>query len=236
MFEFLLHPAFAPFTAALAIFFGLLALEVILSFVGGSLLGGDGVDLDAEVDLDVADVADFEMDLSEFEAEGLDPDIEAPETPGTSNVGPAAWLGLGRMPFLIWFAALLLAFGLSGLGLQSLLRDQFGVTLPAILPAIPAAMIGLWFARSFGALFARLLPKTETQAISTRRLARRRGVVSQGTARRGKPAEVRVVDQFGNAHHIRAEPYSAEDVLEQGTEVLVVRVARDDKFYIVGLS
>lgn len=236
MFDALLLTAFAPFTLALAIFFGLLALELILALLGGSLLGGDEIDVDAEVDLDVADVSDFDMDLDSLDLEAEVPEIDMQDAPAASSVGPAAWLGLGRMPLLIWIAALLLGFGLSGIGIQMILRDTLGLTLPAIIPAIPAAMVGLWFARSFGALFARLLPKTETQSLSTRRLGRRRGVVSQGTAERGRPAEVRVVDHYGNTHYIRAEPYRTEDSLPQGSEVLVLRVARDGKFYIVGLD
>lgn len=237
MFDFLLEGAFAPFTFALALLFGLLALELIALVIGGSLLAGEG-----EVDLDVADLPD--MDLGEFDLD-IDGDVDLgdfelaeveAEMPGTAVAGPMAWLGIGQMPFMIWLVVLLAGFGLSGMGLQLALRDLLGVDLPSWIAAIPAGAFGLWFARGFGGVFARLLPKTETEAMSERMLARRRGVISQGTASRGRPAEVRVMDRFGNTHYLRAEPLQDKDALDQGTEVLVLRDRRRDRFVLVGLS
>ncbi|MEM1386542.1 MAG: OB-fold-containig protein [Pseudomonadota bacterium] len=238
MFDFLLTPAFAPFTLALALFFGLLALELLLALVGGSLLGGEELDLDADVDLDVADVADFDMDISDLDLDSLEAEPEVADVGEAvaDSAGPLAWLGLGKMPFVLWLGAVLLGFGLTGIGIQSFAQETLGLGLPALIVSLPAGILGILFASKFGALFARLLPKTETQSLSNRRLGRRRGVITQGTASRGKPAEVRVVDHFGNAHHIRAEPYRGEDVLAQGTEVLVLRVSQDNRFYVVSLS
>ncbi|WP_171129107.1 MULTISPECIES: OB-fold-containig protein [unclassified Ruegeria] len=237
MFDFLLDGAFAPFTMALALLFGLLGLELIALLLGGSLLAGEGeVDLDV-VDAPDLDVADFDLDidadidLGDFELAEIE--SEAPEM---STAGPMAWLGLGKVPFMIWLVVLLAGFGLSGMGLQLVLRDLLGFDLPSWMAAIPAGAFGLWCARGFGTVFARLLPKTETEAMSERMLARRRGVITQGTASRGRPAEVRVMDRFGNTHHLRAEPLQEKDVLERGTEVLVLRDRRRDRFVLVGLS
>ncbi len=237
MFDFLLEGAFAPFTMSLALLFGLLALELVALAVGASLLAGEG-----EVDLDVMDasgldVADFDLDidadidLGDFELADLEAD-----PPGAAPAGPLAWLGIGKVPFMIWLVVLLAGFGLSGMGLQLALRDGLGFDLPTWMAAIPAGAFGLWFARGFGGVFARLLPKTETEAMSERMLARRRGVITQGTASRGRPAEVRVMDRFGNTHYLRAEPLQDKDALDQGTEVLVLRDRRQDRFVLVGLS
>lgn len=239
MFDFLLEGAFAPFTLALALLFGLLGLELIALVLGGSLMAGEG-----EVDLDMADapdlnVGDFDLDvdtsvdLGDFELADVDVDVDAPEA---APVGPLAWLGIGKMPFMIWLVVLLAGFGLSGMGLQLALRDLLGFDLPSWMAAIPAGIFGVWFARGFGGVFACLLPKTETEATSERMLARRRGVVTQGTAARGRPAEVRVTDRFGNAHYLRAEPLQDHDTLTQGAEVLVLRDRRRDRFVLVGLS
>jgi len=237
MFDFLLEGAFVPFTLALALLFGLLALELIALVLGGSLMAGEG-----EVDLDIVDapdleVADFDLDLDadvdlgEFELA----EIEA-DAPTVDTGGPLGWLGLGKVPFMIWLVVLLAGFGLSGMGLQLALRDLLGFDLPSWLAVIPAGAFGLWFARGFSSVFARLLPKTETEAMSERLLARRRGVITQGTASRGRPAEVRVMDRFGNTHYLRAEPLQDKDTLEQGTDVLVLRDRRRDRFVLVGLS
>ena len=180
--------------------------------LGGSLLGGDN-DVAADM-VDAPDLGDFDLDLdvegalvdpadlelAEFSAEG------AAESGVDATGGLASWLGLGRMPTLIWLAALLMGFGLSGLGLQTALHELFGLQAPPVLAALPAGAFGIWFARGFGGIFARLLPQTETEASSLTHLGRRRGVISQGTAARGRPAEVRVTDRFRNVHHLLAEP------------------------------
>ncbi|SLN27583.1 OB-fold-containig protein [Ruegeria meonggei] len=237
MFNFLLEGAFAPFTLALALLFGLLALELIALVLGGSLLAGEGeVDLDVmdAPDLDIGDLGldiDADVDLGDFELAEVESDV-----PDAAAAGPLAWLGIGKIPFMIWLVVLLAGFGLSGMGLQMALRDLLGFDLTPWMAAIPAGAFGLWFARGFGSVFTRLLPKTETEAISERMLARRRGVITQGTASRGRPAEVRVMDRFGNTHYLRAEPLQDKDALNQGTDVLVLRDRRRDRFVLVGLS
>lgn len=237
IFDFLLEGAFAPFTLALALLFGLLALELIALTLGGTLMAGKGeVDLDlvdgpgidlGELDLNI----DADVDLAEFELAEIKADA-----PQGALVGPISWLGIGKTPFMIWLVVLLAGFGLSGIGLQLALRDLLGFDLPTWMAAIPAGAFGVWFARGFGGFFGRLLPRTETAAMSERMLSRRRGVISQGTARRGRPAEVRVMDRYGNTHHLRAEPLQDEDTLTQGTDVLVLRDRRRDRFVLVAMS
>lgn len=237
-----LAEGFFPFTLALALLFGLLLLELVFALLGGTLLGAGG-EVDApELDVDAPDLGDLDIDL---DLDGLDIDaadlelpdldaaegIDAPEAPS----GIAAWLGFGKMPALIWLACVLIVFGLVGLAVQVAALRLLGWVLPASLVAIPAIVGALWFAKQFGALFARLLPKTETQALSERHLGRRSGVVSQGTAARGRPAEVRVTDRYGNIHYLRAEPLRDEAVIPQGTEVLVLRHRFEGGYLLVPL-
>ncbi|WP_372574590.1 OB-fold-containig protein [Ruegeria jejuensis] len=233
MFDFLLEGAFAPFTMALALLLGLLVLELVALMVGGSLMAGEG-----EVDLDVGEVPDldgFDLDV-DADLDPLDLAEADLEAPAADALGPASWLGLGKIPTMIWLATLLMGFGLSGMGLQLMLGDLIGLNLPGWLAAIPAGAFGIWFARGFGAVFARLLPRTETESTSERRLSRRRGVITQGTASKGRPAEVRVIDRFGNAHYLRAEPMRDGVSLSQGTEVLVLRDRRSGGFVLIGMS
>ncbi|WP_342456193.1 hypothetical protein [Phaeobacter gallaeciensis] len=165
MLQFLLDGAFAPFTLALALLTGLMVLELVALLLGGSLIGADS---DADLDIDAGDVGDFDLDLDGAElggVEGIDaadldlPDAEldlelAPDAPadaGVSNpTGLASWLGLGRMPTVIWLGAILLGFGLSGMGLQVALSSLFGLLAPAWGAAIPAGAFAFWFARVFG--------------------------------------------------------------------------------------
>ncbi len=245
MFDLYLTEPFVPFTIALALLFGLLALELVLALLGGTLLGlGADADLDVDLDIDAPDIGEFDIDfgdadphLFDFAEPELDADLDV-DAPGAEAVspGPASWLGIGKMPTLIWIAAVLLAFGVSGIVLQKLISALLGATLPASLAAIPAALAGIWFAKQFGAVFAALLPKTETTALSNRHLGRRTGVVTQGVARRGKPTEVKVTDRYGNTHYLRGEPLKDDDEIPAGTEVLVLRHRLEEGYRLVPLG
>lgn len=236
-----LSPGFFPFSLALGLFFGLFLLEVVFALLGGTILGAggevDGPDLD--LDLDAPDLGDFEVDLDGLDLEAADlelPDLDMPEGDAPEAGGIAAWLGFGKMPALIWLACVLIVFGWIGLSVQLLTREIMGFVLPASIAAIPAIVGALWFAKKFGALFARLLPKIETQSLSERHLGRRMGVVSQGTAARGRPAEVRVTDHYGNTHYLRAEPLRDEVSIPQGAQVLVLRHKQEGGYLLVPMS
>lgn len=241
MFDVLLTGPFVPFTFALALLTGLLLLELILLLIGGTLLGmGADADLDADFDVDAPDLGDLDIDFGDADPDAFDafdPDVDAPETAsGSGMAGPASWLGIGKVPTLIWIASILLGFGVSGLVLQSFVAGLLGGPLPALLAVLPAAFVGAWFAGTFGTAFARLLPRTESTAMSARHLGRRTGTVTQGTARRGSPAEVRVRDRHGNTHYLRAEPLNDEEEIPQGTEVLVLRHRYDTGYRLVALG
>lgn len=217
MIDLLLTGPFAPFTLALAILLGLLGLELALLLAGGSLLG---LDADAELDAGLDGLG------------GPDGDAEMGEAGAAS--GPAAWLGLADLPFMIWLAAVLMGFGISGLAIQGL-ADTLARPLPGWMASAPAAALAVLFARGFGRTLARLVPRTETSAQTAGQLARRRGVVTQGTAAPGRPAEVRVTDRHGNVHFLRAEPLGPEEIV-QGSEVLVIREPRGDGYRLVALA
>lgn len=235
MADLLFAPAMAPFTLGLALFLGLLALELVTLMLGGSLLGlGGDADLDADLDIDIDTGFDLDADLdlagdlegaalldagADLDAADIDVGSAAAST-GGSAVG---WLGLGAVPFILWFAALLVGFGLSGLVIQTVSNAVFGFLLPALVAVPPALIAAVLAARTFGAVFSRLLPKDQTSATAISRLGGRRGVITQGTARRDHAAEVRVTDAHGNAHYLRAEPLDDDAAIPQGADVLVMR-------------
>lgn len=231
MLDFLLSPPVVPFSLALGLLGGLLVLELVALAMGASLLAKDADKFDFDADLPALDAPDLPalpapgelagMDLGGLDAADLDltPPPALPEPTGLASV-----LGLGRVPFLIWLAALLAGFGLSGYLLQSFLDRVFGAPLPAWIAVLPAAAAGLWLARAWGRTLARLVPGTESSVRSKAMLNGKRGVVSQGTARAGLPAEVRVTDAYGNLHYLRAEPLIATETIAQGAEVLLLHV------------
>lgn len=202
--------------------------------LGAGLSGAAAAGMPAPADL-------AQMDLGGLEPADLDlgPAAAGGGAEAAAATGLAAALGLGRVPALIWLAAALAGFGLSGYLLQSLALRFLGAPLPGLAAAVPAAAVALWFARGYGRVLARLIPATETSVRSRASLSRRRGVVSQGTARAGQPAEVRLTDPGGNLHYIRAEPLDRNDSIPQGREVLVLRVLHGPargEFRIVALG
>lgn len=217
---FLLDPGMTPFTMALALVAGLLVLEVVMSLIGLSLMGeGPDADIgDAEFDAEFDTEVGADMDGA-AEIDGADPDGDL-STAGTSG-GLSAWLGFGEVPIILWAAGMLTAFGTSGYLLQTASTAALGITLPlaAAVPLClpPTVMAGRWFARTL----ARIVPKTETTAINRRSLGGRRGVIAQGTARRGNPAQARIRDGHGNFHYVRVEPVDDGASYPQGTEVLI---------------
>jgi hypothetical protein len=224
--------AYVPFSLALGLLLALLALEVIALLAGGSLFGGeDGAGLEIGVDgpasafdLDLGEVPDMAAMLAAADAPADLPEAAAPG-------GIAGLLGLGATPFMVWLAALLLGFGVGGLVLQSVLTAVAGGPLGPVV-AVPLALVaGLAFARGFARAFGRLLPGTETSATSVQFMGGLRGKVTQGTARRGMPAEVRLHDRHSNIHYLRCEPLGDNDEIAEGAEVLTVRLrARPDQW------
>ncbi|MEO0567599.1 MAG: OB-fold-containig protein [Pseudomonadota bacterium] len=237
MFDLYLTGPFVPFTVALALLFALLFVELLMIAFGATMLGGEAdAELDVDVDISAPDLDALDVDLDGVDPEMLDlgePEVDVATTPSAS---PASWLGIGKMPFLIWVAVVLLGFGATGYALQSTLAGLIGLTLPAIVAAVPAGVVAVWFAKTFGAAFARILPKTETEALSARHLGRRLGTVSQGIARRGSPAEVKVTDRFGNTHYLRGEPLKDCEEITAGTEVLVLRHKREEGYRLVPIG
>ena len=205
----------APFTFALALVAGLLLIEVVMMLMGASLMG-DGADADIDADFD----AELDADLGDMDADfDADAEVDGPDSPSAGGI--ASWLGFGEVPIILWLAGMLTAFGIVGYTLQLVTMNVLGMTLPAIAAAaiaiLPSLRIGRWVARVLG----KAVPKTETSAISRRSLGGRLGVIAQGTASRGRPAQARIRDGHGNLHYVRVEPVDDDARYPQGTEVMI---------------
>jgi Protein of unknown function (DUF1449) len=151
--------------------------------------------------------------------DNLVPDIDAPD----GVEGALGWLHLGRVPVLVLLILFLVGFALCGYAVQLIARGVLGAYLPAWLAALPALLMGLTTVRGLGALLAYIIPRDETSALNEEALVGRAGVVTQGTARRGHAAEVRVRDLHGRSHYLRVEPDVDGDEFAEGTAVLVVK-------------
>jgi hypothetical protein len=230
MFETLLLPQSLPFSVALAVVAGLFALEILSLILGGSILGVGGSDADIDMDADFDLSADFDPDM-DLDIETPDLDLEGPE--GVEGpIGLLGWMGLRDVPFLIWLVSFLTLFGLSGLIVQSTAAALIGVPLLPGLAVVIAMLPALAVTRVITNWVALLMPRTETSAMRVRHFGGHRGVITQGTAKRGKPAEARIRDRHGNTHYLRVEPLEDDAEFPQGSDVVIIR-KRGDRFFVL---
>ena len=135
-----------------------------------------------------------------------------------------AWLHIGRVPALFILVLFLVGFGLAGLFLQHLLFGLSGWMLPGLLASIPAFLCGICLTRIGAPFFARVMPQDESSAVSRTSFIGRIATITQGTARRGMPAEAKLHDQFDQTHYIRIEPDGDGDSFSLGENVLIVSI------------
>jgi hypothetical protein len=221
MVELFLTPHSLPFAIALTVVIGLFILEILSAVVGTSIMGidVDGPDLDIDTDFDMS--IDGGVDIPEIEAELAD---------GPSGI--LSWLGAREVPFLIWLVSFLTMFGLIGLFIQATAISIIGTPLYATAAAMLAFVPAVGLTRIISNWVALLMPKTESSAMRMRFLGGHRGVITQGTAARGKPAEAKIKDRHGNFHYLRVEPLDDDETFPQGSDVTLIR-KRGDKFFVI---
>ncbi len=234
-----LTPQSLPFAVALTLVAGLFVIELVTAILGGTLLGagGEGPDLDLEADFDFSAEIEAGIDLDSLDLSSPDigADVDGPEIDiegGATSAGLMTWIGAQNVPFLIWLVTFLTMFGLIGLSLQSILGNVLGFALPALLASLAVLVPALFLTRLIASWVAMIMPKTETTAMPIRALGGCHGTITQGTASRGKSAEVKVKDRHDNIHYLRVEPLRDEAKFPQGSFVVLVRKS-GDTFYVI---
>jgi hypothetical protein len=152
-------------------------------------------------------------------------EFDSPDGLEMGGLGDAltSLLGLGRVPMLIWLAALLFVFAAVGLIGQSVLASMLGAPLSAGWAALAAGAAALPLNSLAMRPLGAILPKDETTAITLDELVRRDAEIQIGTARAGSPARAKVIDVHGQAHFVMVEPHDATTELQTGDTVLLVR-------------
>ncbi|MDX8377579.1 MAG: YqiJ family protein [Mariprofundales bacterium] len=224
MLSLLLQAQNLPFTAAIALLLAFAVIEGITMLFGMgvfSMLDDLFPDFDADVDCD----ADFDADAS---------------TGGDSLAGGGGffygllgWLMLGKAPFLVVLSIFLTTFGLTGLGIQFVYHAIIGNLLPAWLATIPALVIAVPIMRTLTASVARIMPKEETSAVSHDSFVGKIAIIVMGTARKNKPAQARLKDEFGQTHYVLAEPENTEESFSQGEKVVLLKRMHGEVFIAI---
>jgi len=193
---------FASETAPFAVAIGLTVAITLLELLGLLL----GTQPSAAVD---NALPDFDADV---DGVGLGPLSET-----------LSWLSFGRLPALIVIILLTTSFGLCGFALQEALRSAFGFAINPWLASVPAVFGAAVLTRHLGLALARIMPKEETEAVSTKAFVGRIATVFRGVAGPGAPAEAKLTDIHGKTHYLLVEPDQGEAAMPEGSEVLIVR-------------
>ncbi len=221
MLDTFLSPATTPFAVAIGLMLVITLVELIGTLMGmpasaaiDSVVPEFDVDIDADLDLDV----DGDISAGPLDVDGI---LDAPSPGPLSQL--LGWLCVGKVPVLVLLVIILTAFGLTGFAVQGAAGTLLGAPLPAWLASIPAFLIALPVTRHLGLGIAKIMPKEETEAISQRQFIGKVAVITQGHAKSGLAAEAKLTDKFGQSHYLRVEPDDAEVILNQGTEIIIVR-------------
>ncbi len=230
MFDTFLMPEAFVFAVCLAVVAGLFVLEILTALLGGTILGvgSDAPDIDLDIDADF----DFSAEVAEGGDWAMDETNPELATGEAGSSGIFTWIGARDVPLLIWLVSFLTMFGLFGLIIQSISLGAFGAPFPVPLACVVAFVPALGITRVIANWVALIMPKTETTAMRARHLGGCHGTVTQGTAARGKPAEVKIKDRHGNIHYMRVEPLRDEETFVQGSDVTLIR-KRGDKFFVI---
>lgn len=191
-----------PFAVALVLMLGLAAIEgvgmlmgVLLSNLVDSLLPDFDMDVDADLDAEIHD-------------------------PGVA-MQFLGWLCIGKVPALIILIVFLTAFGISGMALQGFVHGAVNTYLPAVAAAPLAFLAALPVTRGGGLLFARLMPKEETEAVSRDAFVGDTAIIIRGVATFGVPAEAKLTDRHGQSHYVLVEPDDESESFPTGTSVIL---------------
>ncbi|GLQ55571.1 YqiJ family protein [Devosia nitrariae] len=194
----------APFAVALAVTLSIAVLELV------GLLAG----LQPSAAIDSA-LPDLDVDVDA-------PDLASPDAGFSPLSHVLSWLSFGRLPALVVLLIAASSFGLIGFAEQEFLRRTFGFALDPWIASVPAVVGAAFVTRHLGRGLARIMPREETDAVSTRSFVGRIATIFRGEARPGQPAEAKLVDTRGKTQYLLVEPEDPEQVFPAGSQVLIV--------------
>lgn len=187
----------APFVVALG-----LTLVIALIELLGLLLGAQP---SAVVD---SALPDFDADVDGVELGPLSQSL--------------SWLSFGKLPALVVLILISASFGLIGFIGQDVLRRTIGFAIDPWIASVPAAVGAAFVTRHVGLALARIMPKEESEAVSTKAFVGRVATVFRGIAGKGHPAEAKLTDIHGKTHYVLVEPDEGEPNMPEGSEVVII--------------
>jgi hypothetical protein len=187
----------APFAVALGLTLAIAFIELL-----GLVFGAQP---SAMVD---SALPDFDADMPEMELGPLSQSL--------------SWLSFGKLPALVVLILISASFGLIGFAGQEALRRVIGFAISPWIASIPAAFGAAFVTRHAGLALARIMPKEESDAVSTKAFVGRVATVFRGVAATGHPAEAKLTDIHGKTHYVLIEPDEGEASMPEGSEVVII--------------
>lgn len=155
------------------------------------------------------------------------PDLDVDAGVDGLELGPLSqslsWLSFGKLPALVVIILATASFGLIGFVGQDALRRTIGFALDPWIASIPAAVGAAFMTRHLGLALAKIMPKEESDAVSTKAFIGRVATVFRGVAGAGHPAEAKLTDIYGKTHYVLVEPDEGEPSMPEGSEVVIIR-------------
>jgi hypothetical protein len=206
---------------------GLVGVFFAMQAVG---IFADAAGSDHEADVDgSAEMADHDPGPHDHQAEH-----EADGQGGDHPHGLGAFLGVGRVPFMVVWLTLFIFTGFSGLFFNRVLQVRTGGYPPWFFPVslLAAFGIGLAAVKFAARAVAKLVDVGGRGAPARRELSGAVGVVASPMLD-GKFGEVRVRDPRGNELIVHGHVGEADAVLKQGDKVVLIELDNESGLFQV---
>lgn len=207
MIELFLASENLPFSVALVLLFGIALLEGITTLIGF------GFSQFLENLLPDADIPDMDIDV--------DADIGMETSSILTRL--LGWIKIKGVPMIVVLVVFLTVFSLSGFIVQAIIKSIAGFYLPWFIAMLPAFFITIPIVKVSSLLMSKFVIKDETSAVKTETFVGKIAVITLGNAAKGVPAEAKLTDNYGQVHYVRVEPDEDDEVIEQSTEVVLVK-------------
>lgn len=149
------------------------------------------------------------------------PDLDAGSVIPSGFADSLSWLGVGRIPMMIWLMIFFGGWSVYGFLSQSISYEVSGGVLTWFIAVPVAFIINLPGTALTCKIIMPIIPKNESYAISIDDLIGASATITVGAAKSGTPTHAKVIDKHGSTHYIMIEPEDINDVFHQGEVVAI---------------
>lgn len=132
---------------------------------------------------------------------------------------------VGKMPAILVIVVFLTVFGLAGLSIQFILKSLLGHCFPWFMVICPILVIALTFTFILAMILLKI-PFRDLEssfAVPEDTFVGKVAIITLGMAKKGEPAEARLLDPYGKNHFVMVEPDREGDQFDQFMHVLLVK-------------